>query len=313
MILCIGSASDRTFVHTLRALEQARVEFEPIDIGQLVYSGDVHIPLDDVSAATITLHGRKYVVGSYESGVIRIFDISDAAPNERLAHRAAALNMALCRLFDAAPFPIINPPLGGDSNYAKLFHAHAIAGLTNWRVPRSCQTNRPDDARAFIASCGEGVIFKGSSSQKTWATLYDAAEHERRLPLLAASSVLFQECIAGPDVRVHVVEDRLFAELISARDEIDYRIASQRRFRAIRVPEDVQRGCAILRRELGIPFIGVDFKIQRSTGAWFFLEANPQPGYDWYDRRANGAISRALVEWLTARSRRAHRAASAKG
>jgi len=46
--------------------------------------------------------------------------------------------------------------------------------------------------------------------------------------------------------------------------------------------------------------MGVDFKIQESTGQWFFLETNSMPCYEGYDRRAGGAICRGIVKWLTA-------------
>ena len=46
MILCLGSAADLTFLHTVEALAQAGAAFDAIDLGQLAYSGTLEIPLD---------------------------------------------------------------------------------------------------------------------------------------------------------------------------------------------------------------------------------------------------------------------------
>ncbi|MFC7646021.1 hypothetical protein ACFQX6_39555 [Streptosporangium lutulentum] len=45
-------------------------------------------------------------------------------------------------------------------------------------------------------------------------------------------------------------------------------------------------------------FAGWDFK-RDPQGVHWCLEVNPMPGYDWYDRRAGGAISESLVGLLT--------------
>lgn len=297
-VLGIGSAADATFVHTLEALKRAGADFDALDLGQLAYGGSLEIPGLDLRQASFSLHGRHYGLDTYRSVFVRMLGLAPAAPSERLRRRAAAQFQGLSLLFSSAPLPVVNPPWGDNSNAAKLFHAAALAPLAGWRLPRSCLTSQPAAAREFIASCPDGVIYKGAGGGKTYARLYLAQADDARLALLPSCPVLFQERIAGPDVRVHVIGERCFGELIES-PEPDYRRAAGNRFSRLTLPPEIAAGCAVLTRASGKPFLGVDFKIQRHRGKWFFLEANPQPGYDYYDGRAGGAISRALVEFLT--------------
>ena len=43
---------------------------------------------------------------------------------------------------------------------------------------------------------------------------------------------------------------------------------------------------------------GWDFKVD-AEGRYWCLECNPMPGYSFYDRLGQGAVSRALVELLS--------------
>jgi glutathione synthase/RimK-type ligase-like ATP-grasp enzyme len=297
-VLCIGSASDQTFVHTLASLRSAGLPFDALDLGQLALSGGIDIPWSDPLRALFTLHGRQYRLDAYSSVFIRTTGLVDAAPSQQLRCRAAAQAQAISQLLSSAPLLVVNPPGGELSNAAKLFQGVTLAAETGWLIPRSCLTARPDTARAFVASCPAGVIYKGGSGAKTWVRLF-GPEDEARLHLLTGCPVLFQERIDGPDVRIHVIGERCFGEMIEAAGP-DYRRARGNRFSPLAVPPEIAAGCVLLTRVCKRPFLGIDFRIQRESGEWYFLEANPQPGYSYYDQRADGAIGRALAEFLAA-------------
>jgi len=297
MILCIGLAADDTFCHTLAALQLSRAAFEVIDFAQLALSGDIDAQLRDPAETAIRLGDRHFRLGAYESAYVRLVNIADEAPTDRLGQRAEALYQCLLRLLSHAAIPILNRPLGDCSNFSKFYHAVALARPRGWQIPRSCLTNQADVAKTFIESCGENVIFKGASGMKTWATPYDPRKHNDRLSLLSTSPVLFQERIEGPDVRVHVVGDRVFAEMIES-EEMDYRTTRNNRYHAIVAPEPIGSGCVDLAHEMSCPLVGIDFKVERTTDRWYFLEANTMPCYEGYDRRTGGRISEAVVQWL---------------
>jgi hypothetical protein len=97
-----------------------------------------------------------------------------------------------------------------------------------------------------------------------------------------------------------VVGHQSFGELIDS-PVLDYRtVRGVNNYRPLAPPRDVADGCARLAEHCGVPLLGIDFKIERATGAWFFLEANSMPCFEGYDERAGGAISRAIVDWLSA-------------
>jgi glutathione synthase/RimK-type ligase-like ATP-grasp enzyme len=300
VILCVGLAADSTFVHGLGALSRAGVAFQVVDLPMLAATGDLVAPLDDLRSTRIHYRGRPLVLGDFQAILCRPVDVSSAAPDQRLSRRAEGQYRALIRVLESVDMPVLNPPLREASNFAKVVHGIHLAGQTGWRIPRTCLTNDPVRAREFLRDCPNGAIFKGASAAKTWATAV-AAEHERGLADLSDLPVLFQERVIGPDVRVHVVGERAFAEIIHS-GEVDYRRArGGKRFAPITPPPEVLHGCARLVAACGLPFLGVDFKIEASNDEWIFLEANAMPCYEGYDVRAGGAISRALVDWLTAR------------
>lgn len=189
-------------------------------------------------------------------------------------------------------------PLREASGFTKVLHAVTLGEVGGWRIPETCLTSDPAEASQFIRNCRNGAIFKGASASKTWATVFEA-RHEPRLPRLRHLPVLFQERVIGPDVRIHVVGDQPFGELIDS-PVLDYRTArGVNNYSPLIPPREVADGCARLTEYCGVPLLGVDFKIERATGAWFFLEANSMPCFEGYDKRAGGAISRAIVDWLS--------------
>jgi hypothetical protein len=297
LILCVGLAADNTFCHSLAALKRAGASFTAIDFAQLAYSGQVSFYPNDFETSTISLHGSNYVLSSYEAAWIRFIDIAEGAPTERLQRTATGLYQVLCRMFTNSPLRVMNPPMQDSSNFSKLYHEAELATARSWCIPRSCLTNSTSRALEFIASCCERVIFKGASAAKTWATLYDPTRDLERMRWLSVCPVLFQERIEGPDCRVHVVGERIFAEVIES-GSLDYRNSNANVYRPLVLPNDIAESCLSLAHNCGIPFLGIDFKIQQTSGTWFFLEANPLPQYEPYDRRAGGAISQAIVEWL---------------
>ncbi len=296
MILCLGLAADPTFMHGVRALRAAGVPCRPVDLPSLALSGDLHVP-DDPREAVLRIQDAAFPVGDHHAIWARVLDVSSAAPDEPTRRRAARQFADAARLLETVDLPVLNPTLREASGFTKVLHAVALAEIGAWQIPRTCLTNDPDEALEFVRSCPAGAIFKGASAAKTWATRF-APEHVPLLPRITALPVLFQECITGPDVRVHTVGDRCFAELIRS-PSLDYRtLRGVNTYEPVTLPPAVRDGCARLTADCGIPLLGIDFKLDEATGTWFFLEANTLPCFEGYDRRCEGAISDAIVTWL---------------
>jgi glutathione synthase/RimK-type ligase-like ATP-grasp enzyme len=109
--------------------------------------------------------------------------------------------------------------------------------------------------------------------------------------------VLLQERIEGPDVRVHVVGQQVFSEMIEF-DGVDYRSQRSARHQSTSLPPALAAACVDLAQKTGLTLAGIDFKISSQSEAWYFLEINSMPCYQGYDKRAGGRIGDAIADWL---------------
>ncbi len=226
----------------------------------------------------------------------RQVDVSAAAP-ESLRDRTIGVLQALGVLLREVPVPVVNPPSADVSNASKMFHQLHVGLGRRWRVPESLLTNDPDAVRTFQADVDGDCVIKGASAQKTWVS-HLTEDHLSRMTTGPSQPILVQRQIHGPDVRVHVVGSRVFAEQIDGA-AVDYRPVRGNAYQPIVPPVEIADECTSLARRMRVPLIGVDFKVERGTGAWYWLEANSAPCYEGYDRRAGRAISNTIVDYLS--------------
>ncbi|MFD5513990.1 RimK family alpha-L-glutamate ligase [Streptomyces sp. NPDC127051] len=289
MVMFLGSGADPTFRHTVTALAKRGIDGDIIDLGHLVLAGDFTLPLDG-TPGTVQLAGETFHLTA--PMVTRLIDISSAAPSKELAERARATQTSIARYLRTLPWEHVVGAPWDNSNFSKIFQL-SLAGGRSWTIPETLVTNNPDAAREFARR--HDVVYKGASSSKTWANVFQPTD-AARLALLARAPALFQERVIGFDVRVHVVGNQVFGEAVHT-DSCDYRISQNATFNAITVPPEVKADCVDLTRAMKLVLSGIDFKVTGDE-EWFFLEANSSPCFQGYDRRAEGAISDALAEHL---------------
>jgi glutathione synthase/RimK-type ligase-like ATP-grasp enzyme len=109
---------------------------------------------------------------------------------------------------------------------------------------------------------------------------------------------LFQKKITGTNVRVHVVGQNTFACGIQS-DVLDYRYGP-RVIHELKLPPDIHDKCIVLTEHLGLLVAGIDF-IVTSHNEWYCLEANPNPGFSFYDISKEKVIARAVADLLLSR------------
>ena len=54
--------------------------------------------------------------------------------------------------------------------------------------------------------------------------------------------------------------------------DIDYRVVRNNKYVDIEIPPHIAKSCYQLTQVLSTPFLGIDFKVDKSTQNWFFLE-----------------------------------------
>lgn len=296
MILFLGSLADATFLYTIEAALTRRMPYDVVDLAHVALAGGATICANADDRSVIRVAGREYALGAYGSVYARLTDVSAAAPTALAASRYRALYVSLARLLGRTPLRAINPPGADLSNLSKPFHAHFVSRVAGWSTPPTIVSNDPSALRAFVADCPAGVIVKGISSRKTWVRMYRPDVDDARLREVRGQPVMLQSYVAGFDVRVHCVGAFVIAERIDCEDT-DYRRSGSARHTPWEVPAPIRSGIAALQRKTALPMMGIDFRVTPG-GDWLFLEANPMPAYQGYDRRCRGAISAAVIDWL---------------
>jgi hypothetical protein len=207
------------------------------------------------------------------------------------------INDLFTNICDILPCRIANRPKNMNSNFSKLYQGKFIlnAGL---RFPETIITNVPEKVRNMKKEQGE-LIFKSISSTRSIVKKLDFLS-EPRLKYLKFLPTQFQECLKGNNIRVHVVGDKIFAAEIST-ESIDYRYAASdnNEIQMVRVnlPEKIKSKCFQLSEALSLPLCGIDI-FRTFKNEFYCFEANPCPGYSYYQNLAGLKISDAIVKYL---------------
>jgi hypothetical protein len=168
------------------------------------------------------------------------------------------------------------------------------AGLT---VPETWITNDPValdglDADAWILKPVNG----GAYTQ----TLRDACLDRARLTRFTAEPTILQSRLVAPDLRIFRVGPRWFAfELRS--DSVDYRTRKDVGITAVAADGALTRPLGRLMDDLGLDFGAADFKRRPEAESYAFLEVNSAPMFAAFDRQVSGALSDAIIDWLSHR------------
>lgn len=199
-----------------------------------------------------------------------------------------------------------------DRKPRQLSLAHA-AGLD---VPRTLTSTRPDEVRRFLAEVPGRLItkvFTGFALGDGPCRQVVMTNEITRQALLAPGGLdgidlcptTFQELLPkAREFRVTIVGRQVLVASIDTRGvpaaEIDWRRAQREvyhRWRPDTLPDHVREALLRLMDRLGLAYAAVDL-IETTDGRWVFLEANPAGEYLWLDTLLQGAVSRAIVDWL---------------
>ena len=123
--------------------------------------------------------------------------------------------------------------------------------------------------------------------------------------LLADRPIQFQEYLPGDNIRVHVIDERVFAVWIQC-GAVDYRYAGAEGYVRTMTPEtlptDMTINCIRLTKELGLAMSGIDLK-ETPAGEYCCFEVNTSPAFPFYESLARPVIADALAEFLAERSK----------
>ncbi len=245
---------------------------------------------------------REIAIGDISAIWAHMLMIPDRGDDEESrAHSGPPPALASMIAFvDAFPGRVVNRPSIASSNSVKPYQARTIAAHGFPAIPTLITTS-PEEARAFIDAHGGEVIFKSISWRRSRVRRVNS-DDLGRLDQVRHCPTQFQTHIPGNDIRVHRVGARLFAtEIVASADDYRYvPVNGERTMRPFELPAVVAARCLSLADAFEMDICGIDLR-RTPGGEYYCFEANPIPGYLFYEQYTGQRIGDAIASWLTER------------
>lgn len=305
MILLCGIKSETPLVMVADALRALGAEFRVVHQRDVAsYSISWESGRHGVTGAlklgdeTIDLTGVRAIYSRMMDDTI-LPELSDLAADDPARLHSRAFHEALFRWSEVAETRLVNPADPQGSNSSKPYQAQLIAAHGFAPPPTLITTDR-SAVLEFRKKHGR-IIYKSISAVRSIVKTLDESELGR-LDKIGWCPVQFQAAIDGTNVRVHVVDNAVFAtEIVSTH--IDYRYAKrdggETTLAAVTLPRPVRERCVALGRGLGLPFAGIDL-MRTPDGAYYCFEVNPQPAFSYYEANTGQPIAKAVARYLMA-------------
>jgi hypothetical protein len=290
--LVVGLDCDPTTVHFLDHCGRAGAPVDAVNLREIAVYGQWSLEVSRRGAGQFRLGSRTWNLEDYSSVYVRLIDLTWYQRTAYLRARWYGLVAAVAAWLQAFPGLVVNRPFAGAHNSAKPLHEHLVAGA-GLAVPASLSSCDPRRLRRFVEE--HPAVNKSVSGVRGDTRRLSVEDLSRYNP--AQGPVHLQRYVAGADVRVHVVGEAAIATRIDST-AVDYRAGGTPRYSPWRIPAEVERALVSATASFGLVFAGWDLKVD-AGGVYWCLEANPQPGYNAYDRHMEGLISQALLELLS--------------
>jgi glutathione synthase/RimK-type ligase-like ATP-grasp enzyme len=196
------------------------------------------------------------------------------------------------------------------------------------RIPATCVTSQPAEARAFYQTYDGDIIIKvlgdpriyspgeGPGLVSTIFTSLLPADATSKFDRVKDAPVLLQEHIKKhSDIRVTVVQDDVFAVAIDSQGNadsvVDWRVVgSELPHEIMQLPDDVKCKLIALTKSYGLSFACIDLVLSKHD-EYVFLELNPIGEWGWIERVTGLDITNSIVTALLTGQPGGHRTPSA--
>jgi glutathione synthase/RimK-type ligase-like ATP-grasp enzyme len=211
---------------------------------------------------------------------------------------AGALGDALITFAEIAGATVVNRPGAMTSNNSKPFQTALIAAA-GFEVPETLVTTDPELVIPFWERHG-AMIYKSVSGVRSIVSRFTPG-HRDRLALVAHCPTQFQAYVPGTDVRIHVVgNDAFCCSIVSDGD--DYRYAEGgggiAHIEVYDPPDEIVQRAIGVTADLGLLVSGIDLR-RTPDGRWYCFEANPSPGFTYYESATGLPIAAAIAALLS--------------
>ncbi len=295
MIALLGYGSESVFQYAAEKLAKRIDGVTVIDVEDYIYDENCHF---EMQGDVLLLEGRERIELAAHTPIYHRFFYRQEADAEA-AGRLSKLYRTFVRrsiAIDSGTL-LINNPLAGALNSSKPAQLSSLKSL-GFRVPETIVSLDGRVLRDFVRRY-DRVISKGASSIRTIADIVESADLGS-IGNRYSWPVMLQQFIGGYDVRLHQVGLRSIALKIET-DHPDYRYAERNgvpiHYGPIEVPPEIFQLCWKYMKTEKQEFVAFDFRVENDV--WYLLEANPMPGYSFFDRMCEEQISDALAALLS--------------
>jgi hypothetical protein len=293
-VIAIGQPTDQAIVNFLAQCKRLGLDPTPLSLREIADAGTWDLAVPEDGPSYVKLGGKVIPLGDVKAIFCR-WTTAPPAGDVAIDARRRVLSNALRLWTLTSGARVVNRTGAASHNGSKSLHETILASA-GFAVPATISSSDAKTLQEFCATLPRCVI-KTCSGIRARCRVIDPTELEGYAS--SRGPVHLQEYVRGADLRVHVIDEETVGLLIETEGEaIDHRsdggITRYSRF-------ELERGVAGALVEAtaaqGLAFAGWDFKVDTDGKLWC-LEANPMPGYSFYDRRLDGAITRALVRVL---------------
>lgn len=272
-----------------------------LQVTHLVYdAADFKLTYEPCEAVLFHNGNRVRACGAaYRMDMLRFIQTGDVAMRNRAQAHYAVFDAWLCNNEGKIASFNAGCQLGAMNKAAMLTRA-TRAGL---RIPDTTVSN---DRSAMLALLSRSKCIAKPLTGGDYCRPFE--EVERDTPWrdgIAPQPAIVQERLAYPEYWIYVCGDSQMTFEVNS-PELDYR--GTRNHTIAHLPDHgpafpVLEGLARLARSAGISFGAADFKSSPDGGDPVFLELNAMPMFAAYDRAADGALCRLLIDTLMKPSR----------
>ncbi len=306
MILICGIPSEAPIKLVTDAAQDQGVDFVMLNQRDANYS-DIQLTIrNDQAFGKITIKGEQWPLEDFTGVYVRLMNYIDLPEFENdiknnetsnLAQKSMLFHEALTDWLETTNCKIMNRLSSMSSNFSKPFQAQLIQEA-GFPTPPTLITNSPEEAAKFLKQ-HKHVIYKSISSERSIVKKLGDVKL-LQLKNIKYLPTQFQALIPGTDVRVHVAGKQIFATEINA-NTVDYRYPSEEgsppTLTPTQIPQSIEKKCLRLSRTLDLPLCGIDLK-RTPEGKYYCFEANPSPGYSYYQQNTGQNIAQDIVDYL---------------
>lgn len=184
-----------------------------------------------------------------------------------------------------------------------------IAKQLGFRIPNTLVSNSQEQILKFYTDNNQDIVIKPLSQTRiqykdSAALIFTNKITEKIITEITSFDLtpcIFQQnIIKDYEIRVTVVDSKIFAAAVFSQDDKDTEIDWRRKklaFRKVEIPISVQEKCFNLLNALNLKFGAIDL-IKTKDNDYVFLEINPNGQWVWIETQTGLAISDEIINFL---------------